>query len=153
MIEQLRRFLGSRLGRAVAICFTLLALGWAAATTVSYFHSDTPSSAFSRMFICTETQKPFSHKLEVGETVPVYSPYSGKNTGVPAEACYWTADGGAKSEPTWVLLNELAGKEGPTFCPDCGRLVVGHNPAPRPGAKPPPTPSEYFAALGSNPPR
>ena len=73
---------------------------------------------------------------------------SGKKTGVPAEACYWTADGGTKKNPTWVLLNELAGKPGPTFCPDCNRLVVGHNPAPGPAggaaiAKLPPKRDDY----------
>jgi hypothetical protein len=97
------------------------------------------------IYMCTETGKAFKHKNEEGEVPPVYSPYSGKNTGVKAELCYWTADGGTKKDPTPVLLNRLAGKDGPTFCPDCGRLVVGHNPAPRPGAKPPPTRAEYEA--------
>jgi hypothetical protein len=66
------------------------------------------------------------------------------NTGYPAEACYWTADGGTKTEPTWVLMNAVLGKPGPTFCPDCGRLVVARNPMPGPGVKPPPTQQELL---------
>ena len=48
-----------------------------------------------------------------------------------------------KPEPTWVLVNEFVGRPGPTFCPDCGRLVVGHNPAPGEGVKAPPKQAEY----------
>ena len=55
----------------------------------------------------------------------------------------WTKDGKIKQDPTPVLLNEYAGKPGPTFCPDCGRRVVAHNPPPVIGAKPPPTKEEY----------
>jgi len=47
-----------------------------------------------------------------------------------------------------VLLNEATGKPGPTFCPDCGRFVVPHNPSPQMSPKPPPTKQEYEA----NPP-
>jgi hypothetical protein len=102
------------------------------------------------MFICTETGKPFEHENQIGETLPILSPHSGKKTGVPAEACYWTAEGGTKTSPTWVLLNELAGKPGPTYCPDCKRLVVGHNPQPGPGIKTPPM-READPTLGTQP--
>ncbi len=105
----------------------------------------TPDDVHYSMYIDTETGKTFRHKNETGETHPIESPYSGKRTGVVAEPCFWTADGGTKSEPTWVLLNELAGKQGPTFCPDCGRLVVGHNPQPGEGVRPAPTKEEYAA--------
>jgi hypothetical protein len=126
----------------VAVAVVLIVCWWKG--------SDTPASAFSRMYICTETGKTFRHKDQEGETQPILSPYSDKNTGVPAEPCYWTADGGTKTEPTWVLLNSLAGKSEPTFCPDCGRLVAGHNPPPRPGAKPPPTKEQYDASHVNN---
>jgi len=74
--------------------------------------------------------------------MPVLAP-SGKNTGYEAELCYWTKDGKPKETPTPVLLNIYKGIKGPTFCPDCGRLVVGHNPPAMEGAKPPPTKDEY----------
>lgn len=99
------------------------------------------------MYICTETGKTFLHRNQVGESLPIHSPFSGKDTGVPAEPCYWTKDGGTKSEPTWVLVNEFIHKPGPTFCPDCGRLVIGHNPHPGPGVRPPPTREEWTARM------
>jgi hypothetical protein len=84
----------------------------------------------SREFFCAEAQKPFEYSMNVGETYPVLSPYSHKKTGYPVEKCYWTRDGKRKREPTYVILNEFLGKNGDTICPDCGRIVVGHNPAP-----------------------
>lgn len=84
----------------------------------------------SKTFVCSETGKPFEYSISVGEKWPVPSPYTGRKTGYPAEACYWTKDGKRKSEPTYVILNEYLGKPGDTICPDCGRLVVGHNPMP-----------------------
>jgi hypothetical protein len=99
--------------------------------------------ARERTFICAQTGKSFEHTLKLGEAIPVKSPYSGQNTGYPAELCYWTKDGRIKKEPTAVLLKTLVGERGPTFCPECGRLVVGHNPRPKAGDAPPPTEAEY----------
>ena len=110
---------------------------------------DLADESRNRWFVCTETGKPFRVKLEPGMTFPVESPHSGKPTGVAAELCYWTKDGQPKEDPTPVLLNQSAGKSGPTFCPDCGRLVVGNNPLPLVGAKPPPTQAEYAARRGN----
>ncbi|MDB5323672.1 MAG: hypothetical protein JWN40_5303 [Phycisphaerales bacterium] len=143
MLEQLRRLLESSTGKLIAVIAAVLLLAISGFVGYANLKSDTPSSAFQTMFICTETGKPFEHTNKIGETQPILSPHSGKKTGVPAEACYWTADGGTKKSPTWVLLNELAGKSGPTFCTDCGRLVVGHNPSPAAGAKLPPKQDEY----------
>jgi hypothetical protein len=78
----------------------------------------------------------------IGQSIPIKAP-SGNNSGYPAELCYWTKDGQAKTDPTPVLLNVLVGKPGPTFCPDCGRLVVGHNPRPGAGVKAPMTQEEW----------
>ena len=63
---------------------------------------------------------------------------------------HWTADGQSKPTPTAVLLNESIDKPGPTFCPDCGRLVVGHNPRPAEASQPPPTAQEYAATMQSS---
>jgi hypothetical protein len=68
---------------------------------------------------------------------------SGKKVGYPAELCYWTADGKLRSEPVPVLLNEYRGQKGPTFCPDCGRLVRPQQSQPYPNAKPPPLKKDY----------
>jgi hypothetical protein len=81
-------------------------------------------------FMCSETGKVFTYEMHAGEHWPVLSPYSGKMTGYPAERCYWTKDGKRKLTPTYVILNEHLGKPGDTICPECGRVVVGHNPPP-----------------------
>ena len=141
-MKYIRRVLASAGGKTIAIVVSLGLIGTAVWVIISFVHGGTPDSARYTMYICTETGKPYRHENKLGETRPIYSSFSGRNTGVPAEACYWTAQGERKAEPTWVLLNELVGKAGPTFCPECGRLVVGHNPAPEAGAKAPPTQQE-----------
>jgi hypothetical protein len=145
MIEQLRRFLSSPAGKVVAVVAVLGLLGAAIYSVRTFFKGDTPPSAFSKMYIDTETGKSFMHENQIGESLPIVSP-SGKNTGMPAEACYWTADGRVRKDPVWVLLNSEKGLPEPTFCPDCGRLVVGHNPQPGAGRSLPPTREEWFAA-------
>jgi len=84
-----------------------------------------------RRYMCTEDANVFVAMLKLGESPPVVCPQCKKKTGFPCEACYWTKDGGVKDTPTWVILNRHLNKEGDTICPDCGRVVVGHNPDPR----------------------
>jgi len=69
-------------------------------------------------------------RLPTGAPIPYTHPQTGQATLFPAELCYWNADGTAKLEPTYVLLNQHKGVDGPTMCPDCGRRVVAHNPLP-----------------------
>jgi hypothetical protein len=92
-----------------------------------------------------EDGKAFVHELKIGESSVVTSP-TGKKA-FTAELCYWTKDGKVKEEPTPVLLNEYVNKPGPTYCPDCDRLVVGRNPSPQgdPTVKTPPTRAENEA--------
>jgi hypothetical protein len=142
----LREFLkttgGQILGSVVALAAIVLMI-W---MIRGYFGpSDAAKLSLDRIFVDAANGKPFEHVISPGEKFPVKAP-SGGNTGYPAELCYWTKDGKIKSEPTPVLINQWVGKPGPTFCPDCGRLVIGHNPYPAPGAKPPPTQAEYRAA-------
>lgn len=96
----------------------------------------------TRAFVCSETGKGFDYVVDEKTTIPVKSPYSGKNTGYPAEKCYLDKDGKIKNTPNYVLLNETLGKPGPTFCPECGRMVVQHNPIPD-ETRLPPTREEY----------
>jgi hypothetical protein len=102
----------------------------------------------SHIFMDSETGKVFTVELTKGMKFPVISPDTGKATGYEPETCYWNADGSAKTTPTYVILNAALGKPGPTFCPDCGRLVVAHNP-PANGQSPPPTREEYEKRDGS----
>ena len=99
-----------------------------------------------RWFVCTKTGQAFQANLEIGMRFPIHSPFSGENTGMPAELCSWTADGGIRKDPVPVLLNSDIGSPEPTFCPDCGRLVVGRNPPAVEGRTPPPTRDEYQAS-------
>ena len=139
---------GGKVTGAAALILCTGVIGYAAWR--AWRGNDILNRANDRIFVCSQTGKAFHVDLArlSGQSIPVLSPYSSKNTGYPAELCYWTTDGQVKKEPTAVLLNEMIGKTGPTFCPDCGRLVVGHNPLPRPGTKPPPTRKEYEARHG-----
>ena len=131
--------MSTKAGRAVGVCLGVLGLAvivWAAKDMFGASEGAVESN--ERWFVCAETGKPFRYELKEGDSIPVYSPPSGKRTGYPAELCYWTKEGTVKDTPTPVLLNETIGKSGPTYCPECGRLVVGHNPRPQPGSRPPP---------------
>jgi hypothetical protein len=143
MAAGLREFFESPKGKGVVVVLGLVLIGaifWLLRDNLS--GSEAASISRDRMFMDAATGKPFEHTLQAGDKIPLLAP-SGKNTGYPAELCYWTKDGKPKSDPTPVLLNSYVGKPGATFCPDCGRLVVAHNPGAAEGAKPPPTQAEY----------
>jgi hypothetical protein len=141
-------WLKTPVGKVVAVLLCLAAAGVAAAEIRAYLHGDTPGDPNTAMYVDADSGKAFPHKMTVGEMIPVISPLSGKQTGYPGVPCYWTASGEIKKDPTWVLMNSWVGKLGPTFCPDCGRLVNPLLPRPSPGDKPPPTRDEL---LHSNP--
>ena len=94
--------------------------------------------AAKQIYICSETNRTFEHKAVEGEIEPIMSPHSKKKTGYLAEKCYWRKmpDGSykAKKNPTYVLLKRRVDWESTekTYCPDCEREVVGHNPMPSP---------------------
>jgi len=142
MFEAIRKFFRSSAGMGVAVVLLLAGLVTAYYTVRGAFGSEGAAMSADRMFMDATTNKPFRHELSESEPIPVKAP-SGGRTGFPAEACYWTKDGKPKTEPTFVLINMWKGSKEPTFCPDCGRLVVGHNPPATPGTKPPPTKDEY----------
>jgi hypothetical protein len=145
-IEGAREFLNTSGGKIVGICFILLCIGAVLYAIKNTFGaSETEKFTNTRTFVCSETLKPYQYELKPGTRFPAPSPFSGKNTGYPAELCYWTKDGKIKQEPTAVLLNSWRKLPEPTFCPDCGRMVVPRNPKPAPGAKPPPTEAEFKA--------
>jgi hypothetical protein len=146
-LETLRRLLNTPAGRAAGVALSLAFVAAAVfALRGTLADGDAVAASRDRLFICAKTGKTFEHQLRPGDRVPVESPHSGERTGYQAELCYWTAAGPAKDEPTPVLLNEFAGRSGATFCPDCNRLVVGHNPRPDSGRTAPPTQTEYAQA-------
>jgi hypothetical protein len=143
MSTGVRDWLSGRTGKVVGIAVALVAVAVAVVIARDSFGPPRETrNSNDRMFICAETGKPFEYTIKRGDMFPVKSPHSGKNTGYEAEKCFWTADGKTKAEPTYVLLNELVKKPGPTFCPDCGRHVTRFNPPPTEGAQPPPKQSE-----------
>jgi hypothetical protein len=102
-------------------------------TVVQVFrHSgDVGDDSRRRVAIDSVTGEVFtSFAIRDGDSQPWKNPKTGKSTVYQAEACFWTREGGAKTEPTYVLLNSLVGKDGPTICPDCWHEVVAHNPMP-----------------------
>ena len=139
-----RDFLRSQGGRWAGVAFAVVAaVALVLVLYRSFGDSEAAASSRDRVFVCATTGKSFRHEVSPGEVTPVRSPHTGENTGYPAELCYWTAEGAVKDEPTAVLLNDYAGLAGPTFCPECQRLVVGHNPRPEPGDKPPVLKHQY----------
>ena len=140
-----REFFQTPAGKGVAGVFVAVAVCAAGYVLLHGNGSAEIDALNTRYFVDAENGKSFSANLEKA-TVPMTSPFSGKKTAWPAELCYWTKDGKPKTDPTPVLLNEYKGKQEPTFCPDCGRLVVGHNPQPSPNGRPPPTQAEYASS-------
>jgi hypothetical protein len=142
MLDRLREFFKSPAGMGIAGVLVVIGLVIAISSIRNFGSTEASENASNRMFIDSATGKAYPLELKIGMEIPAKAP-SGGMTGWPAEKCYWTKDGKTKTEPTYVLLNVYLGKEDPTFCPDCGRLVVTHNPAPSPGRRPPPTKDEY----------
>jgi hypothetical protein len=139
-----REFLESPKGRYAGIAVITLGLAAAGYSIYSNVGSASLDMANNRVFIDAKTGQVFQTQINPGDTIPIKAP-SGSNTGYEAERCYWTKDGQVKTVPTYVLLNSYKGLSEPTFCPDCGRLVKMHNPAPLTGSKPPPTKDQYDA--------
>jgi hypothetical protein len=130
MPNGIREFLNTAAGKAASIAVIVIALGllgWSIYSNLG--SSDIAAISRDRMYVDIKTGQAFPHELKAGDAVPIQAPTGGL-TGYPSEACYWTADGKVKKDPSYVVLNETIGKDGPTFCSDCGRLVVGHNPSP-----------------------
>jgi hypothetical protein len=148
MREKLRQFFATNIGKATAVLLFSLGI-YGAWFGLGNVEADRVALTRERVFVCSETGKIFQHTVKIGDTFPLRSPHSGKETGYRAEACYWTRVGQIKTAPTWVLLNQSVGKPGPTFCPDCDRLVTEMNNPPVQGHPAPPTQEE----MNSNPRR
>ena len=145
-MDQSDSWLQTPRGKIMALLLCVAAMGVAIWEIKAYLHGNTPGDPNTQMYVDSETGKAFPHKSVVGEMIPITSPFTGNKTAYPGVPCFWTADGQLKKDPTWLILNETLGKRGPTFCPDCGRLVRPMQPMPKPGDKPPPTRDELLHA-------
>lgn len=144
MLHRFRDFLQSNAGKALSVGLIVVALGLVVRSIKSNFGpSDATTLSSNRLFIDSVTGKTFDHEVSLGEKMTITSPAG--NPGYPAELCFWNADGSIRTKPFPVLINDYIDKPGPTFCPDCGRLVVPHNPMAAIGVQPPPTKAEYEA--------
>src|SRR5690242_16326573 len=91
---------GDRVGRISAIAVVMVLVIFAGWSMYGFFgKSDAQAIAGNRLFICAQTGKSFHHEVKRGETLPILSPFSGQNTGYPAELCYWTKDGQLRQDP------------------------------------------------------
>jgi hypothetical protein len=118
-------------GTIAACILSIVVLGWVLTRSFRSDSLDPASASRTLTLIDSATGEVFSGiSTPDGAISPYENPKTGKRTLFPPEACYWTRDGKAKVEPTLVLLNDYAGKPGPTICPDCGREVFRHNPLP-----------------------
>ena len=119
----LRRFAGPAL--------IVLLVGVAAVITLRRMAAEGPDleeASRTRAMIDSETGEVFPElRVPDGATEPLKNPRTGTMTLYAAERCYWTSEGRAKWEPTYVFIPP---GENSATCPDCGRRVVPHNPAP-----------------------
>lgn len=110
------------LGVALVILLVAVLLSWRAVRS-----GPNTRIASDRAFMCAKCGKVFEHTIKVGEIEPIECESCGEKAAWIPEQCYWTKDGKAKREPTYVILKQHMGIDEKTFCPDCGREVVGHN--------------------------
>lgn len=106
-----------------------------AAGVIGFVILDRPASnsalTSTRSVMCSETGQVWEDFGVPDEPLPWTNPRTGRKTLWIPEKCFWTNDGRARSKnPTYVILNEDLGKDGPTTCPDCGRPVKRFNPLP-----------------------
>lgn len=114
----------------VAISLTALSvvvLAFTIWSTVRSYQNDPKRLARLNTLMDAETKEVFLQFPLEGTGFPQVNPKTGKRTLYPAEACYWTKDGKAKLEPTYVVLGTWFGDRNPTKCPDCGRIVTKSN--------------------------
>ncbi|MDP1663334.1 MAG: hypothetical protein Q8L55_15585 [Phycisphaerales bacterium] len=121
-----------RKNKIVAIVCVVLLLALSVFIVTSFLGGETAASTSEvRAVIDSESGELIEKfRLPEGKSFPYVNPKTGRNTLYLAEPCFWAKDGTIKVHPTWVLLNEFAGKSGPTICPDCGKPVKSHNPYP-----------------------
>ncbi len=92
--------------------------------------TDVGDASKNRLAIDAQSGKTFTVRIIDGERFPWKNPDTGESTLYPVEKCYWTKDGKAKLDPTFVFVKLYAGVNEKTTCPDCGREVRQHNPLP-----------------------
>jgi hypothetical protein len=144
MLNRFQEWLHTAVGRITVVGVLIIALADTGWSMMRYFGPNAAQQySNAPLFIDSVTGKTFHYQLKIGDTIPVLSPFTGRNTGYPAAFSYWSKSGRILAHPEPVLLNTWLGKRGPTFAPLSGRLVVADEKPPRPGSTPPPTKAQY----------
>jgi hypothetical protein len=142
--HRLHAWLHTMPGRMIVIGFFTVVLAGLAWSMLRYLGPNAAQRySAAPLFIDSVTGQTFHYQLKIGDTIPVLSPFTHRNTGYPAAFSYWSKGGHILKHPEPVLLNSWIGKRGPTFAPLSGRLVVAAEKPPRPGSRPPPTKQQY----------
>jgi hypothetical protein len=141
-MQKLREYLATSAGQMTGLVVASLLVVVGLWFGLRAFSDPAAAANNDRLFVDDKTGKTFGYTLRAGDMIPVDAP-SGEKAGYPATLCYWTADGKIKDDPTYLVHHTAKGQPGPTFCPDCSRLVLPGGMKPDPGTKPPPTKSEY----------
>lgn len=122
-----RRDRGIRRIATAVLALALFALAAALALRAGA-GQDLAAATRKRTLIDSVTGEVFvDYRVPDGASLPLRNPKTGEETLYPAAGCYWTADGKAKWEPTYVYIPYDVDS---VPCPDCGRPVVPHNPRP-----------------------
>jgi hypothetical protein len=116
--------------KGILVTVAVVLVGYALYTLLGSFGDDVQKAANTQWYMDKDTKKLYDIELKEGmKPYPVKNPSTGDMTLYPTEVCYKNecqAAGG-----THVIMNELLGIPGSTYCPKCGALVVFHNPGPR----------------------
>lgn len=116
--------------KTILIIVAVVAFGYAGYALWNMFGSDEAvATANSRTLKDSESGDLV--EVTIQEKMPPYpheNRKTGKKTLYPTEVC-WAGEC-LKKGGTHVILNVWLGKDGPTYCPTCGSLVVAHNPGP-----------------------
>lgn len=115
--------------KALATIVAVLLVGYAGYAIFSGLgEPDFVANANMRVLMDSETGEQFEIEISPDtEPYPHVNPKTGTTTLFPTEVCY--ARGcGSFPKGTRVILNVWLDKKGPTYCPNCGALVVPMNP-------------------------
>ncbi|MEN0020834.1 MAG: hypothetical protein AAF747_08135, partial [Planctomycetota bacterium] len=98
---------GLRVVKVIVVSLVIVgAVGFAVTSLLNAGSDPLVEATKRRVMIDSETGEVFEDfRMPDGQVVPFRNPKTGAMTLYPAEACYWTSDGRAKIEPTYVLIN------------------------------------------------